>query len=99
MFLLRNTVILQCYKLITQGPDQGICYKVEIIALFIYMRSGASLRDFVIFYSKALFLYPVSLSFVRWKTPYSSALVLDLVVLYFVNFLSLLRNTQGTVAV
>ena len=82
MFLLRNTVILQCYKLITQGPDQGICHKVVIMALFIYMRSGASLRDFVIFYSKALFLYPVSLSFVRWKMPYSSALVLDLVVLY-----------------
>ena len=43
------------------------------------MRSGGSFRDFVIFYSKALFLYPVSLSFVRWKTHYSSALVLDLV--------------------
>ena len=59
------------------------------------MRSGGSFRDFVIFYSKALFLHHVSLSFVRWKTPYSSALVLDLVMLYFVNFLSLLRNTQG----
>ena len=45
------------------------------------MRSGASFRDFVIILnSKALFLYPVSLSFVRGKTPYSRALLLDLVV-------------------
>ena len=62
------------------------------------MRSGGSFRDFVIFYSEALFLYPVSLCFVRWKTPYSSALVLDLVVICLLIY-SLLHNTQGTVAV
>lgn len=99
VFLLRNTVILWYYKFIAQGPDQGICYRAVIIALFKYMRSGASFRDFVIIFIQRPYFCILLPCLLCARKRLIQGLCFWILLCYILLISpAILRNAQGTVA-